>query len=635
MTSKGKKRKQVGAATAHSEFRVPSSAPKKQGILVVDDKKENLVALRQILEGVDAEIVEATNGNEALAATLGRHFAVAILDVMMPGMDGYELARHLRGDEKTKVIPILFVTASYADELHMFEGYEAGGVDYIVKPVDPQVLLGKVRIFLEIDRNREELRRHRDQLEVLVAERTHALKERIKELKCLYAVSSLVAGPCESIDEALRTAVDLIPPGLQYPEIACAKITFEDREFATVGFRKTPWKLSADILIPSSGSRVPNSVLVCYLEERPELDEGPFYKEERNLVIDIARQLGVMIERNRAEERLRQNQAMLGRTEGIAHIGSWDWDVATDTVTWSEELFRIFQRDPGDGAPSFAEHPNFFNPQDMQRLKEAVEAAVSHGTSYELELRAIRKDGATRVCLARGRAEMGPENRAARLYGSLQDITERKKDEESLRAALEERGVMLREIHHRVKNNMQLISSLLRLQSHHVKDEKVLDILNASQNRIKSIALIHQKLYQSGDFTRVNFSDYITDVVIHLFATLRIDDGRIRYRVEATNIHLDIGRAIPCGLIVNELVANALKHAFPEGREGEILVRMRPSDGAGFELAVKDNGVGLPKGFDLGQEGGLGIQIVGDLAKQIDASIEIKGDAGTEIIIRW
>jgi signal transduction histidine kinase len=154
-----------------------------QKILIVDDRKENLVALRQVLHGVEAEIIEASNGNEALAATLDYTFAMAILDVMMPGMSGFELARHLRGDDATRLMPIVFVTAAYPDEHHVFGGYEAGGIDYIVKPYAPEVLLAKVRIFLEMDRQRQELQRHRDQLEMLVAERTAKLEHELAERK--------------------------------------------------------------------------------------------------------------------------------------------------------------------------------------------------------------------------------------------------------------------------------------------------------------------------------------------------------------------------------------------------------------------------------------------------------------------
>jgi signal transduction histidine kinase len=130
---------------------------------------------------------------------------------------------------------------------------------------------------------------------------------------------------------------------------------------------------------------------------------------------------------------MQRNRDMMARTESIAHVGSWDWDVATDTVTWSDELFRIFKRNPADGAPSFVEHSKFYHPEDMKRLRSAVEAAVSDGTPYELELRAIPKDGAMKVCLARGHAETGPGKRATRLFGSLQDITERKRADEALR----------------------------------------------------------------------------------------------------------------------------------------------------------------------------------------------------------
>ena len=157
----------------------------KQKILIVDDRRQNLLALRRVLSGLDIEFIEATDGNGALAATLEHDFAVAILDVQMPGMDGYELAEHLRGDDKTKVIPIVFVTASNADEQHVFQGYEAGGIDYIVKPYEPAILLGKVRVFLELDR-------HRTHLEELVQERTAEALHLNSVLRAIRDVNQLI-----------------------------------------------------------------------------------------------------------------------------------------------------------------------------------------------------------------------------------------------------------------------------------------------------------------------------------------------------------------------------------------------------------------------------------------------------------
>ena len=129
-----------------------------QKILIVDDRKENLIALRQVLRSLDVEVVETASGNAALAATLDHRFALAILDVMMPEMSGFELAEHLRSDENTRLLPIIFITAAYPDELHIFSGYEAGGVDYIVKPYASEILLAKVKVFLELDSQRQELK---------------------------------------------------------------------------------------------------------------------------------------------------------------------------------------------------------------------------------------------------------------------------------------------------------------------------------------------------------------------------------------------------------------------------------------------------------------------------------------------
>ncbi|MFA6567597.1 MAG: response regulator [Victivallales bacterium] len=309
----------------------------KQKILIVDDRRENRVALQQILRELDAEVIEASSGNEALAATLDHEFAVAIVDVQMPGMSGYELVGHMRGDRNIRMPLIMFLTATYPDEQHVFKGYESGGVDYLTKPYAPEILLGKLRIYLEMDRNRRELEMHRDHLETLVGERTEELKKRVKELKCLYDISTLTAEPCKSIDKTLKAAVDLIPPGWQYTGITRARIVFEGREFASPGFRDTAWKQSADLAIPEE---TVGTVEVCYLEERPVLYEGPFLREERDLIINIARHLGVMVHRERTAEALREGEERYRSLFESAKDGILLLDFDTGMITDVNPLLR-------------------------------------------------------------------------------------------------------------------------------------------------------------------------------------------------------------------------------------------------------------------------------------------------------
>jgi CheY-like chemotaxis protein len=150
----------------------------RQQVLIVDDKKENLLAMRRVLADLDIDIVEAAGGNEALAATLDHDFALAILDIMMPDMDGFELAGYLKGDAKTRNIPIIFLTAVFFEEERIFKGYEAGAVDYIVKPYKPEVLLSKVRVFLDLERVRSKL------AEKIAAQK--AAEQELRESESLY-----------------------------------------------------------------------------------------------------------------------------------------------------------------------------------------------------------------------------------------------------------------------------------------------------------------------------------------------------------------------------------------------------------------------------------------------------------------
>jgi len=217
----------------------------------------------------------------------------------------------------------------------------------------------------------------------------------------------------------------------------------------------------------------------------------------------------------------------------------------------------------------------------------------------------------------------------------VRDITERKRAEDRLQASLREKDVLLREVHHRVKNNMQVISSLLNLQSRHVQDPQVLEMFKESQRRIRSMALIHERLYQSSDFSHIEFAKYLRNLATHLFHSYQVDASRVKLKIEAEAIHLNINTAIPCGLIVNELISNALKHGFPENRVGELWIDLRREAGDGLRLRVRDDGVGFPEGLDFRRTETLGLQIVNTLVSQIDAAIELVRGAGTEFIIHF
>lgn len=204
-----------------------------------------------------------------------------------------------------------------------------------------------------------------------------------------------------------------------------------------------------------------------------------------------------------------------------------------------------------------------------------------------------------------------------------------------LRKRNEEKEFLIKEIHHRVKNNLQVVSSLLYLQAEQITDPHVRAILQDSQNRVKSMALIHEKLYQAKDQVRVDVAEYIRNLTSYLFRSYTEQAGGVRLVVRADDIHLGIDTAMPCGLIINELFSNALKHAFPAGRSGEINVELRRDDDGAYTLSVRDNGVGLPHEIDLYKTTSLGLQLVHTLVHQIDGRLELHRNGGTEFCIRF
>lgn len=236
----------------------------------------------------------------------------------------------------------------------------------------------------------------------------------------------------------------------------------------------------------------------------------------------------------------------------------------------------------------------------------------------------------------RGRiVERDEQGKPLRVAGTFMDITDRREADDRIRTSLREKEVLVREIHHRVKNNLQVMTSLLRLQARYAKDEAGPDIFRECEDRLRSMAMVHERLYQSENLAFLKVDDYLTSLIGHLQGSYGAAAGRVSLRTAIQPVALNIDTAIPIGFIVTELVTNCLKHAFPDGRQGVIEITLREADAENLELVVRDNGIGmsLDKFADTPQS--LGLQLVKIFSSQLAAEVHMDGSNGCEFRITF
>ena len=255
-----------------------------------------------------------------------------------------------------------------------------------------------------------------------------------------------------------------------------------------------------------------------------------------------------------------------------------------------------------------------------------LEKAINEKTAQIFEFEMIVED---RVRYFEARVALSGKDEVIII---VRDTTDRRHAEEA-----REKEMMLMETHHRVKNNLQVVSSLLYLQSKDIKDEKILQMFRDSQNRVRTMALIHEKLYQSDGLRGVDLADYIKSLANSLIGSYSNSSGTVRLTVDLQPVVLGIEKATPCGLIVNEIISNSLKHAFPNGNEGEIRIILSSAgnDQSAINLVIADNGVGIPKDIGSGKTDTLGLTVVKTLTDQINGSLEIDRSAGTRYTISF
>ncbi|MGF1539412.1 MAG: response regulator [Pleurocapsa sp.] len=403
-------------------------------ILIVDDNPTNLAVIVDYLEDSGLTILVSQDGESSLKRAKYAKPSIILLDVLMPGIDGYETCRHLKSDPETRDIPIIFMTALSSTE-DKVKGFEVGAVDYVTKPIQPEEVLARINL----------------------------------HLKLRYMTDTLVRQ-----NEILKTEV-------KQRKIIQAKL-------------------------------------------------------------------------NKINHTLKQE--------------------VNDRITAQKAL---------------------------KKLNEELEQRVEQRT---IELRESNE----------------------RLQ---QEITERKQAEAKVRNSLQEKEILLKEIYHRVKNNLLVVSSLLEIQSSSIEDPEIIKMFKNSQHRIHSMALVHEQLYQSKNLKELDFSVYLEALIEKLSYSYDTSQQGIKFNIDLEAINLNLETAHSCGLIINELVANALEHAFTEQQSGNIYLSLKQESDRHIVLKIKDDGVGVAPDFDFRSTESLGLKLVCILTKQLEGEIKLDTSEGT------
>jgi two-component sensor histidine kinase len=258
-----------------------------------------------------------------------------------------------------------------------------------------------------------------------------------------------------------------------------------------------------------------------------------------------------------------------------------------------------------------------------------MQYAAAHGVEVQgVEVDVLHEERITKLlCFASPLFD--PEGRVRGCLGAFVDITERKRMEEQLKASLRDKEMLLKEVHHRVKNNLQVVSSLLTLQRDTLQDPMLRECFHESERRIRAMSLIHETLYQTTDVARLNVAQYLQTLSAQLLQSYGVDPHRIAFTTQLEAVVLSPDTAIPLGLILNELLSNALKHAFPHGRSGTIAIELNTTSDGHATLHVRDTGVGFPEGLDFRETDSLGLQLVCALTEQLEGTIKLERDGGT------
>jgi len=518
-------------------------------------------------------------------------------------------------------------------------------------------------------------------------EKTHDLGKRVKELNCLYSISRLLEKTNISLEETLQETVDLIPPSWQYPEITCARVILQDQTFTTDNFNETVWKQACDIMV--HGERI-GALEVIYLEERPGSDEGPFLKEERSLINAIVERLGKVIERKQAEEALqkahnelerrvqertaelaqaneelqaeiterkrsnemlRRSEESLAEAQSMAHLGSWDWDIVTNELQWSDEIYRILGLTPQELEASYEVLLNYVYPGDRKTVKKNLYEALHKNKPYDIHYRILLPNGTERIVHEHAKIIVNDTGKHIRMIGTVHDITEEKRVEEALKksedelrhlsyqllkAHEEERKRIALELHDSLGQSLSAIKYMVEKVFHEISNKKT---VNGFQ-LLEPIVPVVQEAVEEARRIQKNLRPPLLDdlgilpTITWFCREFETIYPEIRIQQEI-NVHED---DVPdyLKIIIFRILQEALNNIAKHSQTKLVHLLFKGSDGK-IDLTIKDDGAGFdPNQVSSGEifKRGFGLASMKERATISGGSLSIESQKGEGTTVR-
>jgi PAS domain S-box-containing protein len=593
----------------------------KKTILLVED--EALIAMdeAQTLENHGFEVIIVYTAEEAIATVNESSIDLILMDLDFGKgrMDGTEAATHIL--EKHD-LPIVFLT-SHAEKEYVNKVKNITGSGYILKNSGEFVLIESINMAFTLFEAKQEAQKHMEESEN-------------RELRLEHVFDAIQDGI-----SVLDTNLTITRVNSWMEEMHAGEMPLVGKKcYAAYQHRETVCPWCPSILALTTGENHSKEVQV-------PSGNGSFYwtelsayplKDEHNHIIGVIEYVKDITERKEAEEALRENQQLLREAHQLAHIGVWTWEIATDTVIWTDELYHIAGRDPNEPAPTYEEHPQIYTPDSWRRLSQAVEHTLQTGVKYQLELELVRPDGSTRTVIAIGGPRYTGDSEITGLYGIVHDITEyknaileRRQVETKLTETQGEKNFLMQELNHRVKNNLAMISSLISLKESALQGK--ID-LSDIKHQIDVIRIVHEKLYQTEQVTSIDFKDYIQDLLYTLFSSFTEQSVTIENNIG--EISIPTKTAIPLGLIINEIASNSIKHAFSGDGEKKFSVGLEErEDEHVYELTISNSGSPFPEEISLDNPSTLGLQLICALVAQIGGTIELQRQPHPVFTIRF